>query len=56
MAAIAAPSTRYGLFEGRLKSRDSEEDWNPLWMKVVAVGLLTGIVLFAVYRALKKAK
>ena len=56
MANLAAPSTRYGLFEGRLKSRESGEEWNPLWMKVLAVGLLSGIVLFAVYRALKKAK
>jgi tetratricopeptide (TPR) repeat protein len=34
MANLAAPSTRYGLFEGRLKSRDSGEEWNPLWMKL----------------------
>ena len=55
-AAVAAPSTRYGLFDGRLKSRESREEWNPVWMKVVVFGLLGVIVLFAVYRTLTKGK
>ena len=52
-ASRLAPSSRYGLFEGRLKSKESWEEWNPLWMKIVAFGLLGGIIIFAIYRSLK---
>ena len=53
IASSQAPSSRYGLFEGRLKSQKSMQEWNPTWLWVVVSGLLGGIIIFAIYRSLK---
>ena len=51
-AARLAPSDRYGIFEGRLKGRESWID-NPLWVKLLAGLLLVAFVLYVAYAAAK---
>jgi tetratricopeptide (TPR) repeat protein len=52
VAARLAPSDRYGIFEGRLKGRESWID-NPLWVKLLAGLLLVAFVLYVAYAAAK---
>ena len=44
LASQMAPSTRYGLFEGRLRGKQSWDEWNPTWVKVI-VGLLAIVAI-----------
>lgn len=53
LAARVAPSTRYGLFEGRLRGKQSWDEWSPAWVKVIVGGLLLGIIGMTLYRWLK---
>ena len=51
VAAAAAPSERYGIFQGRLTTQDSYTEWNPLWFKIAAGVAIAGAVLFFVLKA-----
>ena len=62
VAAEAAPSERYGIFEGRLKTQATYSDWNPInrlargsphWLKFVVGAVLAGGVLVAILRAVR---
>ncbi len=53
VAAVAAPSDRYGIFQGRLTTQESYADWNPLWFKIAAGAALAAVVLFFIQRALR---
>ena len=52
-AERVAPSTRYGLFEGRLRGKQSWDEWNPAWVKVIAGALLLGLLVLPLLRWLK---
>ncbi|MEC8993551.1 MAG: tetratricopeptide repeat protein [Candidatus Latescibacterota bacterium] len=55
-AQQAAPSERYGIFVGRLQTKDSYASWNPLWLKVViGVAAIVTIALI-VFRAVGTAR
>lgn len=49
-----APSLRYDLLAGRLEGRESQKEWNPLWVKVVFVGMIVAVAGMFVLRALKR--
>ena len=53
VAAAAAPSERYGIFQGRLTTQESYAEWNPLWFKIAAGVALAGAVLFFVLKAVR---
>ena len=53
VAKRVAPDVRYGQIEGRLKGKESWEEWNPTWVKVIAVVLVIGVVVYTVYVATK---
>lgn len=53
VAIAQAPSERYGIFQGRLKTQESYAAWNPLWLKIAAGIGLGGGVLFAILRAIR---
>lgn len=53
VAIEAAPSERYGIFQGRLKTQESYAEWNPLWLKIAVGAALGGAVLLAMLRAVK---
>lgn len=53
VASEAAPSKRYGIFEGRMATRDSYSAWNPLWLKIVVGAALAVAVLFAILRGIR---
>ena len=48
-----APSQRYDILTGRLEGKESWDEWNPLWVKVVLVALIGGLVGMFALRALK---
>jgi|GEM_PF-724809 len=50
VAEQVAPSTRYGLFEGRLRGKQSWDEWNPGWVKVIAGTVVVGIILLSLVR------
>jgi len=50
VAAQLAPSTRYGLFEGRLRGKQNWDEWNPTWVKVLVAVVLAGLVIVPVVR------
>ena len=45
-----APSARYGLFEGKIKGGASRDEWEPLELKVVIVGLVVGALCYGLYQ------
>lgn len=49
-AAELAPSSQYAVFEGRLKSGDAHDAWNPQWLKVGVGGVVLGLIGLAVLR------
>ena len=53
VAEGAAPSPRYGVFEGRLRSKESRDDWQPQWLQVAIVVMVTALILYGLYRRLK---
>ncbi|MFC1525263.1 tetratricopeptide repeat protein [Candidatus Latescibacterota bacterium] len=50
-----APSPRYRVFEGRLRSKESHDDWQPMWLQVTIVVMITSLVIYGLYRRLKAA-
>jgi tetratricopeptide (TPR) repeat protein len=54
VAERAAPSPRYRVFEGRLRSKESLDDWQPQWLQVTIVVMITALILFGLYRRLKR--
>jgi tetratricopeptide (TPR) repeat protein len=42
VAERLAPSSRYGVFQGRLQTQESYASWNPLWLKVALGGVAGG--------------
>ena len=56
LAEKQAPSERYGIFVGRLQTKESDASWNPTWLKVV-VGLAAVVVIaLLVFRAVGTTK
>lgn len=60
-AAIAAavkqaPSPRYGLFEGRLRSQQSHDEWNPDWMIPAIVIFFGSLVIYALYQKSRRRR
>ncbi len=53
IAERVAPSTRYGLFEGRLRGKQSWDEWNPAWVKVIAAAVVLGLLVLPLLRWLK---
>ncbi len=53
VAERVAPSTRYGLFEGRLRGKQSWDEWNPAWVKVIAGAVPLGLLVLLLLRWLK---
>jgi tetratricopeptide (TPR) repeat protein len=53
IAERVAPSTRYGLFEGRLRGKQSWDEWNPTWVKVIAGAALLAVLVLPLLRWLK---
>ncbi|MFH1570792.1 MAG: tetratricopeptide repeat protein [Gemmatimonadota bacterium] len=54
VASRQAPSTRYGFFEGRLRSKESHEEWFPAWMQIAAAIFLGSLVAYALYHRLTR--
>lgn len=50
VAARQAPSPRYGLFEGRMRSRESHAEWNPDWVIPAIVVFAVSLVLYSLYK------
>ncbi|HJN27979.1 MAG TPA: tetratricopeptide repeat protein, partial [Candidatus Latescibacteria bacterium] len=55
-AQQAAPSERYGIFVGRLQTKDSYASWNPLWLKVVIGVAAVVTIALIVFRAVGTAR
>ena len=48
-----APSPRYGIFEGRLQTRETYAEWNPTWLKIAVAGVVVGAGLYTLLRRLR---
>ena len=55
VAARQAPSPRYGLFEGRLRSQESHAEWNPDWLVPAILVFAASLVLYSLYRRTRQS-
>ena len=49
-----APSESYGIFRGRLEGKRSREAWEPVEIKIAAVGVVAGLFLYWIYIRVKR--